>query len=214
MSDVDLSHQTEIQNVESSDAAKLCVAPVPQLPTQRYMFYPSLCLTSLPQSCGCPTFCSIRENPLTRNGLWCFPASVNRLPACEGIEGFDIGCCLTQKRRHGPRDGPFLTLHIHHVGQSNEWDTGLFPRGRWRGKRERRCRGVRSQPGVRFHPCMWVEVTRGPPTTFSHLGCSIFNGPLLSGSITFWLLNRRETIRGEARWNAGEIFCLGLKHRI
>lgn len=112
---------------------------------------------------------------LTRNGLRCFPAPVNRLPACEGIDGFDIGCCLTQKRRRGPRDGPFLTLHIHHVGQSNEWDTGLT-RGRARRKGERRCRGVRGEQGVSFHPCMWVEVTIGPPSTFSHLGCSIFNG--------------------------------------
>lgn len=88
---------------------------------------------------------------LTRNGLRCFPAPVNRLPACEGIDGFDIGCCLTQKRRRGPRDGPFLTLHIHHVGQSNEWDTGLT-RGRARRKGERRCRGSEGRTGCQLSP--------------------------------------------------------------
>lgn len=89
------------------------------------------------------------QDTLTRNGLLCFPAPVNRLPACEGIDGFDIGCCLTQKRRHGPRDSPFLTLHIHHVGQSNEWDTGLPP-GRPRRKGERSC--SRSRRGCQISP--------------------------------------------------------------
>lgn len=36
--------------------------------------------------------------------------------------------------------------------------------------------GVRGEEGVTFHPCMWVEVTIGPPTIFLHLRCSIFNG--------------------------------------
>lgn len=88
------------------------------------------------------------RDTLTRNGLRCFPAPVNRLPACEGIDGFDIRCCLTQKRRRGPRDGPFLTLHIHHAGQSNERDTGLPQgRGEQRGKRRRKSEG---EEGVSF----------------------------------------------------------------
>lgn len=148
------------------DALKLPTSP-------NHSTYLSLPLPyNTPQSCACPKFLLHPRDTLTRNGLRCFPAPVNRLPACEGIDGFDIGCCLTQKRRHGPRDGPFLTLHIHHVGQSNEWDTGLTP-GRARRKAQRRCRG---EEGVRFHLCMWVDVTMGPPTTFSHLWCSIFNG--------------------------------------
>lgn len=85
---------------------------------------------------------------LTRNGLRCFAGPVNRLPAGEGIEGFDIGYCLTQKRRHGPRDGPFLTLHIHHAGQSNEQDVG-FP-GEASAQGERRCAGTERRTGCQF----------------------------------------------------------------
>lgn len=33
--------------------------------------------------------------------------------------------------------------------------------------------GIRGEEGVRFHPCMWVEVTIGPPTIFSPL--RVFN---------------------------------------
>ena len=51
-----------------------------------------------------------------------------------------------------------------------------FPEG-GQGEKERGdVEGVRGEQGVRFRPCMWVEVTIGPPSTFSHLGCSIFNG--------------------------------------
>lgn len=112
------------------------------------------------------------RDTLTRNGLRCFPAPVNRLPACEGIDGFDIGCCLTQKRRHGPGDGPFLTLHIHHVGQSNEWDAGL-PRGSAGRKGARGCKGSERRRGCQISPMHVGEGNNSPPTTFSPL--SVFN---------------------------------------
>lgn len=119
---------------------------------------PSVFITSFlslsqpsPQLPLCPSFLlSARQDTLTRNGLRCFPAPVNRLPACEGIDGFDIRCCLTQKRRGGPWDGPFLTLHIHHAGQSNEWDAGAPPReAEQSGNMKRKHRG--KEEGVRLH---------------------------------------------------------------
>lgn len=118
------------------DAAKLCVAPeLRSFPNHSTYLSPPLSYNASPKL-WLSKFLLRPPDTLTRNGLRCFPAPVNRLPACEGIDGFDIGCCLTQKRRHGPRDGPFLTLHIHHVGQSNEWDTGLPPGRGWEKRRE------------------------------------------------------------------------------
>lgn len=127
---------------------------------------------------------------LTGNGLQCFPRPVNRLPAREGIDGFDIGCCLTQKRRPGPRDGPFLTLHIHHVGQSNQRDAGLP----WGGRGAGGERGARKEEGVRFHPCRWAEASTDPPTACSHFRHSVFLKPLLSGSIKSHPLKSTEKI--------------------
>lgn len=131
-----------------------------------------------PQICCRPSFLLHWRDALTRNGLQCFPAPVNRLPACEGIDGFDIGCCLTQKRRRGPRDSPFLTLHIHHAGQSNGWDAGLVPEGEESRGERREPYGESKGEGGRFLPGIRAAVTTGPPTAFSHLRRSILNSLL------------------------------------
>lgn len=145
--------------------ARTCRLPAPQ--HRPYSSPPSSPSRSRPHSCRRVQvfLLSARRDTLTRNGLRCFPAPVNRLPACEGIDGFDIRCCLTQKRRGGPRDGPFLTLHIHHAGQSNEWDTGAPPREAEQSRNTERKRRGKGE-GVRFpspsppHPpppseCRW-----------------------------------------------------------
>lgn len=93
-------------------------------PRSTVHIYHHLLLPMCPKAAAIQVFC---WDSLTRNELQSFPTPVNRLPAREGIDGFDIGCCLTQKWRHRPGDSPFLTLHIHHVRQSNGWDTGLPP---------------------------------------------------------------------------------------
>lgn len=128
---------------------------------------------SLPLSPAVPKAAAVQvflrpPDTLTGNGLRCFPAPVNKLPACEGIDGFDIRCCLTQKRRGSPWDGP-IPHAAHPSCEAIKWmGYKASPRG---GGPER------GEEGVRLHPRMWVEVTMGLPTTFPHLGCSIFTGP-------------------------------------
>lgn len=100
---------------------------------------------SPPLSPGVPKAAAVQvflcpPDTLTGNGLRCFPAPVNRLPACEGIDGFDIRCCLTQKRRRGPRDGP-IPHAAHPSCGAIEWmGYKAFPR---EGEEEQRDVGRR-----------------------------------------------------------------------
>lgn len=168
----DLEHLlTDIGHWPQQGCSKTCFQ-ASRLPEPQYIFITTSVL-QCPPKLSLSKFLSYRQDTLTRNGLRCFPTPVNRLPACEGIDGFDIGCCLTQKRRYGSRDSPFLTLHIHHIRQSNGWDTGL-PQGKARKTGERICRGSERKKGWQISPRHGRGKSR-PTYHVSHLQHSIFN---------------------------------------
>lgn len=79
-------------------------------------------LEKLPNSC-LSYFLSAPSWYADREWIAVLSQSSKHILGCERIDGGDIGCCLTQKRRCGPWDSPFLMLHIHHGGQSKVRDT-------------------------------------------------------------------------------------------
>lgn len=140
---------------------------------------------SPPLSPGVPKAAAVQvflhpPDTMTGNGLRCFPTPVNKLPACEGIDGFDIRCCLTQKRCGSPWDGP-IPHTAHPSCEAIEWMG--YKASPWGGEEEQRDLGRRR--GCQASPSDVGGGNDGPAYHIPPLRVFNFYQALLSGSITF-----------------------------
>lgn len=130
---------------------------------------------ALPKKPQPSKFSSLRRVTVTGNGLRCFPAPVNRLPACEGVRWVWYRILFNPETTAWPL-GPSIphAAHPSHGAIERMGYGGAFPRGGSRksrlGREEQQRRRVAD-----FTQAARVTATMAPPTAFAHLRCTIPN---------------------------------------